>query len=123
MVNAEYALSKGDLNKARILTEQLVDALEPAPHEGRAMQYRASVHWLGLATNARKTVAFAEEPEPLAAADCGSQYVNWSWHLANDNLDQANAIARELWDKGYRHPRMAFYANLAGVTFPPKPSD
>ena len=46
--------------------------------------------------------------------------VTWNWHLANGNTQAADAIAKSLWDKGYRRPHVAFYAKLAGTTYPPE---
>jgi hypothetical protein len=119
---AENYVYRKDFLNAENLIIPLLEKLgaEDLSNE-RYAGYAAVAYWLSTAVEVTldNPEFFVNSPIDNASSSCKGLFVQWSWHLANGNTDKADAIASELWSKGYKHPRMGFYARLAGATFPP----
>ena len=118
-VMAERALIHGEYEVAQVLVQELVAKLEGKARDSVIRHFWALTHWLAVNRSAQiKT--FPLQAQPSGGGNCRDRFSLWSWHLANGNTQEAHAVARALWEKGYRHPRMAFYATLAGTSYPPE---
>ncbi|MEC8526515.1 MAG: hypothetical protein VXY63_04195 [Pseudomonadota bacterium] len=51
--------------------------------------------------------------------DCASKQFAWDGHVLPGDMDSANQIASELWDKGSRGLALAFMAKQLGIPHPP----
>ncbi len=121
---AEKALASGQVEEAASALREFKSFL-PNLEQGLAKIHNQwSAYWLSkeLEPEAGDPIPQNLEQAGLSDVDqtCRGQEVTWNWHLANGNTQAADAIAKSLWDKGYRRPRMAFYAKLAGTTYPPE---
>jgi len=118
---AEKHVAVAEISKAEETLHTLFSLLaEEDPNSPRYAGYAARAYWLASAANMSADIPQAFKKADLAnqSGNCLALFSLWSWHLANGNTAKADAIASELWSKGYKHPRMGFYARLAGATFP-----
>ncbi len=116
-----YVYLKDFLNAENVIIPLLEKLGAEDLSNERYAGYAAVAYWLSTAAEVTldNPEFFVNSPIDNASSSCKGLFVQWSWHLANGNTDKADAIASELWSKGYKHPRMGFYAKLAGATFPP----
>ena len=117
----KYVYLKDFLNAENVIIPLLAKLENEDLSNERYAGYAAVAYWLSTAVELTPVNKgfFIDSPIDNASSSCKGLFVQWSWHLANGNTDKADAIASELWSKGYKHPRMGFYAKLAGATFPP----
>ena len=118
----ERQIHDADLVSAEQTLSSLAPLIENEPVDSeRYASFAATTYWLAREANVLTPFhqKFRELNPYSESGNCRSLFAQWSWHLANGNTDKADAIASELWSKGYKHPRMGFYARLAGATFPP----
>lgn len=55
-----------------------------------------------------------------SAEDCASRQFAWYGHVLAGNMESANQIASELWDKGSRGLEIAFMAKQLKIRHPPE---
>jgi len=119
-IASEYLLTKGLYDQASSHVQQLNTLLIDRPEDIlKRLHFQSIAYWLSLRFDIRPEFKFNNVQLPQLSQDCPSRFINWSWNLANGNIDAANQNARDLIDLGYKHPRMAFYSKLAGVPYPP----
>jgi hypothetical protein len=117
---SERLLAQGSWGEAASYVENLNSQLLDEPgDEIQRIHYKSVAYWLSKAAGVTPKFSFSDKELPELGLDCPSRFINWSWNLANGNIEAANQIARDLIDLGYKHPRMAFYSKLAGVPYPP----
>ena len=118
-IMAEYAIAELGNSEAEKWTNEFKSAvIQLSDDDERKTRALAKLKWQTRYLSLEDDIEF-EPGDHLDKQDCRSRFVNWSWNLANGNIDAANQIARDLIDLGYKHPRMAFYSKLAGVPYPP----